>query len=114
VDERFERAIKSLSDYEKQYHFKETVTKTMAAAKAKDKSSLRAINTLKEKSGMKVRVACACACSSFALTPTPQPTPDGWSEPTTVVEFHLFKSLPDDSPIIVQRERQPTDSAPSI
>ncbi|KAH9955998.1 hypothetical protein BC827DRAFT_1234259 [Russula dissimulans] len=84
VDERFEKAIESLSDYEKQYHFKETVTQTMAAAKAKDKSSLSAINTLKEKSGMK-------------------PNPDGWSEPTTVVDFHLFKSLPDDNPTVVQQ-----------
>jgi hypothetical protein len=72
VDERFEKAIESLSDYEKQYHFKETVTQTMAAAKAKDKSSLSAINTLKEKSGMKVSVPRACA--SFALIPTPSRT----------------------------------------
>jgi hypothetical protein len=57
ADEKFARAVDGLSDYEKQCHSKETVSKKMAEAKAKDRSSLTSLNALKEKMRMKVRVA---------------------------------------------------------
>ncbi|KAI9508715.1 hypothetical protein F5148DRAFT_1283655 [Russula earlei] len=38
------------------------------------------------------------------LTEKLKPAPDPWSDPTTVVEFLLFKSLPDDNPTVVKQE----------
>lgn len=49
ADESFKRAIDALSDYEKKCFSKETVSKRMAAAEAKDKSSSTVLNKLKEK-----------------------------------------------------------------
>ncbi|KAI9507836.1 hypothetical protein F5148DRAFT_1284720 [Russula earlei] len=94
VDNKFETAIDTLSAYEAVYHPKDsmsndshmkTVRERMTEATKKDKSSSGILNTLKEKLQMK-------------------PAPDAWSEPTKVVEFLLFKSLPDDKPTIVKQE----------
>jgi hypothetical protein len=41
-------AIDALSVYEKKYHFRETVTQTMAEAEAKDQSSSTILKRLKE------------------------------------------------------------------
>ncbi|KAH9978325.1 hypothetical protein BJV74DRAFT_141402 [Russula compacta] len=85
VDKKFKKAIKVLSNYEKEWRFKETVTERMTEAKTRDKAILAMLNVLKkEKSKM-------------------EPTPDCWSEPTNVVEFHLFRSLPDDKPTVVRQ-----------
>jgi len=40
----------------------------------------------------------------------PQPALDGELEPTTIVEFLLLKSLPDNNPTVVKRECQLTDT----
>ncbi|KAI9508729.1 hypothetical protein F5148DRAFT_1283665 [Russula earlei] len=60
-----------------------TVCDRMTEATTKDKSSLGILNTLKEKL---------------------KPAPDAWSDPTTVVEFLLFESLPHDNPTVVKQE----------
>jgi hypothetical protein len=113
VDERFEKAINALIDYEMDCHRKtaaedgrrtNSVRERMDAAKAKDKSSSSTLNALKEKSRMKVRVALAHVTLAFCSFACRQATPDEWSEPTQVVDFLLFKSLPDEAPIVVQRE----------
>jgi hypothetical protein len=67
VDEKFARAISALCDYEKDCYLKDrvsddrrghTVRERMAAAGAKDKGALSALNVLKEKlRSTKVRVA---------------------------------------------------------
>ena len=101
VDEKFATAIEALGCYEKLYHpgcHTKSVCEKMAAAKSKDKSTSTVLNVLKE----------TCQKVSLAhLTPphtktVPQLIHE--SEPTTVVEFLLFKSLPEKSPTIVQRE----------
>lgn len=101
VDEKFATAIEALGCYERLYHpgcHTTTVCEKMAAAKAKDKSTSTVLNVLKE----------TCQKVSLAhLTPTHTKTVPqliNESEPTTVVEFLLFKSLPEKSPAIVQRE----------
>ena len=48
ADAKFLKATVALSAYEKKYHFKETVTDTMAEAEAEDKSSSTILNRLKE------------------------------------------------------------------
>jgi hypothetical protein len=49
ADEKFKKAIDVLRDHEKKCHSNEIVAKRMAAADAKDKSSLTIWNRLKEK-----------------------------------------------------------------
>ena len=39
-----------------------------------------------------------------------QPVPAGWSKPTTIVDFVIFKSLPDNNPTVVKRKNQLTMS----
>ena len=48
ADAKFKKAIDALSAYEKKYHVRETVAKTMAEAEAKDKSSSTILKRLKE------------------------------------------------------------------
>ena len=48
ADAKFKKAIDALSAYEKKYHFRESVTHTMAEAEAKDKSSSTTLKRLKE------------------------------------------------------------------
>jgi hypothetical protein len=48
ADAEFKRATDALSAYEKKHHPKETVTQTMAEAKAKDKASSTVLKRLKE------------------------------------------------------------------
>ena len=48
ADAKFKRAIDALSAFERKYHARETVTRTMAEAEAKDKSSSTILKTLKE------------------------------------------------------------------
>jgi hypothetical protein len=47
ADAKFKKAIDALSTYEKKYHFRESVTYTMAEAEAKDKSSSTILKRLK-------------------------------------------------------------------
>jgi len=47
VDEKFKNATDLLSSYEWEYHHRETVTKVMEAAKAKDTSLSSIMNKLK-------------------------------------------------------------------
>jgi hypothetical protein len=79
VDERFENAINALIGYEMDCHRQtaasdggrraNSVRERMDAAKAKDKSSSATLNTLKEKSRMKVRVAPAHVTSVLCSLP---------------------------------------------
>ena len=48
ADAKFKKAISALSAFEKKYYIRETVTRTMAEAEAKDKSSSTTLKTLKE------------------------------------------------------------------
>jgi hypothetical protein len=66
VDEKFEKAINALSNYETDCHRRKpaldgshtnTVHERMDAAKGKDKSSSTTLNALKERSRTKVRLA---------------------------------------------------------
>ena len=82
-----------------------TVNERMAAAKAKDGSTSSTLNTLKEKLRMQVRFRHATLARAHTDS---QPVPAGWSKPTTVVEFLIFKSLPDARPTLVKREHQLT------
>ncbi|KAI0288281.1 hypothetical protein BC826DRAFT_1107873 [Russula brevipes] len=86
VDEKFAEAIDELSFYESVFRPRQpkTVAETMEAAKSKDKTSLITLDTLKEKLWK-------------------EPTPEGWSEPTKVVDFVLCNALPDDKPTVVQQ-----------
>jgi hypothetical protein len=47
ADAKFKQAIDALSAYEKKYHSRESVTHTMAEAKAMDKSSSTILKRLK-------------------------------------------------------------------
>ena len=101
-----------LHRYETKWHSRDpscskflTVSERMAAAKAKDGSTSSTLNALKEKLGMQVRFRHATLASAHTDS---QPVPAGWSKPTTVVEFILFKSLPDARPTLVKREHQLT------
>jgi hypothetical protein len=49
ADVKFMIATRALSAYEEKYYIGETVTQRLAKAKAKDKSSLSVLETLKEK-----------------------------------------------------------------
>ena len=49
ADEEFKRAIVKLSDYEKKYHSRESVTHVMAEAEEKDKSSSTVLEGVKQK-----------------------------------------------------------------
>ena len=110
VDEKFAKATKALSGYEMRYHPRhamsndkqtKTVLERIEAAEAKDKSTSTILNRLKETFSQKVRLA------HIALTHTntvSQARDDRQPEPTTVIEFLLCKSLPDESPTIVRRE----------
>lgn len=118
VDGKLEEAIDALCHYEMDSHRKDPVSddsrdksirERMAAAKAKDQSSSSTLNALKEKLRSKVSFGLTYSILCYAHA-CPQPSPHGWSEPTNVVEFVLFKSLPDSSPIIVPRKCQPLAS----
>ena len=106
TDAKFQKAIKTLSDYERNSHRKnpvsnsgrvKTVEERMEAATVNDKSSSTILNRLKEEA-VHVRGTYTFASSQsntdFQLKP----------EKTKTVEFHLHKSLPDKSPTIVKRE----------
>jgi hypothetical protein len=79
VDERFEKAINALIDYEMDCHRKIAVSdggrranslsvrERMDPARAKDKSSSTTLNALKEKSRMKVRIALAHVTSAYSF-----------------------------------------------
>jgi hypothetical protein len=112
VDEKFEAATNALSRYEEDCRGRDpvpdhrranTVRERMTTAKEKDKSSSNKLNAMKETLRMTVSVAHAILPSAHTC---PQPNPDGWSKPTEVVKFLIFKSLPDDAPVVVNRERQ--------
>jgi hypothetical protein len=64
ADAKFKKAIDALSVYEKKYHFRETVTCTMAEAEAKDKSSSTILKRLKETFRVREDLApnCFVAC----------------------------------------------------
>ncbi len=106
ADAKFQKAVKTLSDYERNSHRKnpvsnsgrvKTVEERMEEATVNDKSSSTILNRLKEEA-VHVRGAYTFASSQsntdFQLKP----------EKTKAVEFHLHKSLPDKSPTIVKRE----------
>ncbi|KAH9995276.1 hypothetical protein BJV77DRAFT_238691 [Russula vinacea] len=100
--DRFRWATEVLHHYEMKWHPRDpscskslAVNERMAAAKAKDGSTSSTLNALKEKLRM-------------------QPVPAGWKKPTTVVEFLLFKSLPDARPTLVKREHQLTHATQSL
>jgi hypothetical protein len=108
ADERFRRAIETLSDYEMDYDASRatsfgddsnTVHRRMEVANAKDKSSSTILNRLKE--SLKVREDPAPLLCRI-LIPNFQPLE---AEPTTTVEFLLHRSLPDKSPTIVKRKQ---------
>jgi hypothetical protein len=48
ADAKFKKATDALSAYERNHHLRETVTYTMAEAKAKDKSSSTFLKRMKE------------------------------------------------------------------
>lgn len=87
------------------------VNERMATAKAKDGSTSSTLNALKEKLRMQVRFRHATLASAYTDS---QPVPAGWKKPTTVVEFLLFKSLPDARPTLVKREHQLTHATQSL
>jgi hypothetical protein len=78
-----------------------TVCERMEAAKAEDKSASKLLNGLKEMLCLKVRLKHT---TPSHINTVPQASDDKKSNPM-IVEFHLFKSLPDKSPTIVRRER---------
>ena len=49
ADEAFNNAVSRLGDYEREYHFKETVAERIKIAGEADKSSLKVLNSLIEK-----------------------------------------------------------------
>ena len=117
VDEKFERAIEVLSHYETECPPKKpvspdgrpmTVLERMAAAKAKDMSSLTTLKVLKEKLSLKVRSAPTTPPRTVLTTSVTvnhyKATDEEQPEPTAVVEFLLLKSLPDKCPTIVKRK----------
>jgi len=106
TDAKFQKAIKTLSDYERNSHRKnpvsnsgrvKTVEERMEAATVNDKSSSTILNRLKEEA-VHVRGAYTFASSQSNTDSQLKP------EKTKTVEFHLHKSLPDKSPTIVKRE----------
>jgi len=108
ADEKFRKAIETLSDYEMDYHDgrptsdgddSNTVHRRIEVANAKDKSSSTILNRLKE--SLKVRRGPRTFASSHFNTNF-QPLE---AEPTTTVEFLLHRSLPDKSPTIVKRKQ---------
>jgi len=121
VDEKFERALEALGCYETELsNNRRTVTTTntvtvrerMKTAKAKDKSSSTTIFNLWKKMKLSSKVRLVHPTSPHANA-NPQATEDERSE-TTIVEFHLLKSLPDNSPTIVKRKRRIGDSFVSL
>jgi hypothetical protein len=98
VDEKFKMAIEALNAYEKKYHFKEMVTKKMAEAEAKDKSSSATLNRLKE--NFRVKELALLLCRNTNADSQSQPLIE---EPMKIVEFLLHRFLPDKSPTIVKR-----------
>lgn len=77
ADEAFKNAVSKLGDYEREYHFMETVAESIKIAEEVDKSSMKVLNSLIEKF---------------------RPLEEG---PTTKVEFLLHKSLPDKNPTVI-------------
>lgn len=49
ADEAFKSAVSKLGDYEREYHFKETVAERIKMAEEADKSSLKTLNSLMKK-----------------------------------------------------------------
>lgn len=118
VDEKFERALEALGCYETDLSDNgrtntATVRERMKTAKAKDKSSSTTIFNLWKKMKLSPKVRLVRTTSPHANA-KPQATEDERSEPTTIVEFLLLKSLPDNSPIIVKRKRRIGDSFVSL
>lgn len=110
VDEKFATAIQVLSWYENHHYPGHVVSngthvtfcERMEAAKAEDKSASKLLNGLKEMLCLKVRLIKHITPSH--INTAPQATDDKKPE-TMTVEFHLLKSLPDERPTIVRRER---------
>ncbi len=122
VDEKFERALEALGCYETELSNNRrtattsntvTVRERMKTAKAKDKSSSTTIFNLWKKMKLSSKVRLVHMTSPHANA-NPQATEDERSEPTTIVEFLLLKSLPDNSPTIVKRKRRIGDSFVSL
>ena len=53
ADEKLKRAINALGDYGEKWHSKDIVVRRMEEAEAKDKSSSKILNKMKEKLGFK-------------------------------------------------------------
>jgi hypothetical protein len=106
ADDNFESATGMLHRYGTDWHPCDpscskslTVKERMTVAKGKDGSTSSILNTLKEKLRKQVRLT---RHDTLARANTEsQPVLDG---PTTTVDFHLFRSLPDEKPIVVKRE----------
>jgi len=49
ADEAFKNAVSTLGDYERRYHYKETVAESINMAEEADKSSMKFLNSLMEK-----------------------------------------------------------------
>lgn len=99
ADNKFKEAADALSDYEKKCKSDETVAERMAAAEAKDKSSI-ILKTLPVREEIPVRDGLHA--SSYTNTyHYPQPSVE---ERTVAVEFVIRGSLTDHSPIIVKGE----------
>jgi hypothetical protein len=99
ADDKFNNAIDSLTDYEKKCYSRATVAERMAEAEAKDKSSSTILNKLRHK--LRVREEFQVTFASPHTNTDPQSSGD---ERTTVVEFHIHRSLLDHSPTIVKRK----------
>ena len=98
VDENFRMAIDALSAYETKYHPKKIVAQRMERAEVWDKSSSTILSRLKANLRVREELAVLLCCNTNANS---QPMRE---EPTKIVEFHIHKSLPDQSPTIVKRE----------
>jgi hypothetical protein len=110
VDDKLERALEALGSYETDLSNNSranivTVHERMKMAKAKDKSSSTTIFNLWKKMKLSPKVRLVYTTSPHANA-KPQAMEDERSEPTTIVEFLLLKSLPDNSPTIVTRKRR--------
>ena len=99
MDEKFKKAIRALIAYGAKYYPYKDVAERMEKAKAVDKSSLKLLNRLKE--NFLVRELAHLLSSCRDTNADSQPLKE---ELTKIVEFHLYKSLPDKSPTIVKRE----------
>ena len=102
ADEKFKVAINALGDYEMKWHSKQIVVTRMEEAEAKDKSSVKILNRMKEKLRIKKVISSDHASHIPILIDTgPQPSVE---VPRRTVEFRIHKSLPDRNPTIVKSE----------